>query len=356
MTLRSAATAMAALVLAIAGCGTPGPPQPPSLNLPDRVDDLSATRAGNQVKLTWTIPRRNTDRLPLKSVVAVKICRSESGSACDVAAKVTFAPGTVATHIDSLPAPLASGVPRPLRYYVELENRNGRSAGPSNEVVVLAGVAPAPVVDLAAEVRKIGIVIRWTPADPQDAIRIHRKLLTQHPPSAHAGPLAPAPEPVDQNLLVESDTGRVLDPGITFGDSYEYRAQRVARIQVGGRTVELAGELSAPVRIDAQDVFPPSVPAGLAAVATEAAPGTPASIDLNWEPDTEANLAGYFVYRREDETPWQRISGEKPVAGPAFHDASVLPGHTYRYGVSAVDRNGHESGRSQDARETVPHP
>jgi fibronectin type 3 domain-containing protein len=165
--------------------------------------------------------------------------------------------------------------------------------------------------------------------------------------------LAPPPEPVDQTLLVEKDTGEALDPGITFGDSYEYRAQRVARIAVDGRTVELAGEISPTIRVDALDVFPPAVPTGLAAVATA---GVPASIDLNWEPDTEQDLAGYFVYRREDETPWRRISGEKPVAGPGFHDADVLPGRTYRYGVSAVDRGGHESGRSAEAQETVPAP
>src|SRR6266567_1049579 len=340
---RRAGTAVTALVLAIAGCGTPGPPQPPSLNLPDRVDDLAAIRAGNQVKLTWTMPKRTTDKLRLKSAVAVKVCRSEAPSACVPVAKLSFAPASTGSYSDSLPAPLASGPPRPLSYSVELENHNGRSAGASNAAVALAGEAPAPVVGLADEVRKIGIVLRWNAGDPHDAIRIHRRLLTPHPAPAHAGPLAQPPEAIDQNLLVESDTGHALDSDIMIGSSYEYQAQRVARVQVDARTLELAGEMSAPIRIDAQDVFPPSVPTGLAAVATAASSGAPASIDLNWEPNTEPDLAGYFVYRREDETLWQRISGEQPAVGPAFHDANVLPRHTYRYGVSAVDRDGHES-------------
>ena len=41
-----------AVGLAIAGCGTPGAPLPPSLKLPDQVKDLSAIRNGNQVSLT----------------------------------------------------------------------------------------------------------------------------------------------------------------------------------------------------------------------------------------------------------------------------------------------------------------
>jgi fibronectin type 3 domain-containing protein len=108
--------------------------------------------------------------------------------------------------------------------------------------------------------------------------------------------------------------------------------------------------------VEALDVFPPAIPTGLVAVATaaDAAAATDASIDLSWQPNTEADLAGYEVYRREDQTPWQRISGDQPVIGPAFHDAHVLAGHTYSYGVSAVDKGGHESGRSQEAQETVP--
>jgi len=39
---------------------------------------------------------------------------------------------------------------------------------------------------------------------------------------------------------------------------------------------------------------------------------------------------------------------------PAFHDAHVQAGRTYRYAVSAVDKGGHESARSAEAQEIVP--
>jgi len=354
----------AALVVTLAGCGTPGAPQPPSLNLPDRVTDLSAARVGNQVSLTWTMPKRNTDKLPLKGEIDAQVCRREgegdTPAACVSAGELQLAPAADGALSETLPNGLIAGPSRALTYFVELKNRNGRSAGLSNPAMVLAGEAPPPVTGLAAEVRKDGVVLRWDPAHPGAAIRLHRKLLTPPPDQPRSGTLPVAREPIEQNLLLESSPGaapaQALDKSIVFGNTYEYRAQRLVRDSVDGKTAELDGELSAPIRVEALDVFPPAVPTGLAAVATAADPAsvTPASIDLSWQPNTEPDLAGYEVFRCEDLTPWQRISGDQPVIGPAFHDAHVLPGHTYRYGVSAVDKGGHESARSAEAAETVP--
>ena len=50
------------LIAVLSGCGTPGAPQPPSLQLARPVDDLTASRKGNRVELDWTLQRKNTDR------------------------------------------------------------------------------------------------------------------------------------------------------------------------------------------------------------------------------------------------------------------------------------------------------
>ena len=354
--------------LALSGCGTPGAPQPPSLNLPVPVSDLAANRAGNQVTLTWTMPKKNTDKLLLKGNIAVRVCRKEGAGACDPAAvELSFAPGADGAFTDTLPAALAAGAPRPLSYFVELRNHNGRSAGLSNAAVVLAGEAPAPVANLTAEVRKAGVVLRWakpeSAAEESSAIRLRRKLLTPPAAKPHEGLLAPQPEPVDQNLLVDScategrnGSCRALDKEIRFGQIYEYRAQRVARVTLDGKTLELAGELSFPVRVEALDIFPPAVPTNLAAVATAGENGAETAIDLSWQPVADPDLAGYAVYRREGEAAWQRISPAEPLVPPAFHDAQVQPGHTYRYAVSAIGQNGHESARSAETEESVPNP
>jgi hypothetical protein len=189
-------------------------------------------------------------------------------------------------------------------------------------------------------------------------VRLQRKLLTPPASKSEHGPLAPAPEALRETLLVEEGAGRgrAMDTTVRMGESYEYRAQRVSRVDVEGKTLELAGELSAPVDVEVKDVFPPDVPEGLAAVATAGENGAGPAIDLSWQPELDAALAGYVVYRREGDGEWQRISPATPAIAPAFHDSGVEAGHTYRYAVSAVDKNGHESARSAEAEETVPQP
>jgi hypothetical protein len=292
----------------------------------------------------------------------VRVCRNENGVAgCTAAATLQLAPGTNGAFTDTLPAALTAGQPRVLTYFVELDNRKGRSAGLSNGAQILAGEAPAAVAGLSAEMRRDGVLLRWTAA-PSDAVpaamRLDRKLLTPPAKNSTPGLLAPPPEPRERTLLVEAGaaTDRALDKDIRLGETYEYRAQRVARVTVNGQTLELAGPLSASVRIDAVNVFPPGVPKGLAAVATAGENGAGPTIDLSWQPDTEADLAGYIVYRREGNAGWQRISPAQPVVGPGYHDGNVEPGHTYEYAVSAIDQEGHESVRSAGAQETVPEP
>jgi len=356
-----------AAALALAGCGMPGAPLPPSLNLPVPVNDLSAVRAGGQVDLTWTMPAKTTDKVLLKGNITVRICRNESDSThCSVAATLRLAPKSDASFTDTLPSPLAAGPPRVLSYSVELVNRRGRSAGLSNSAAILAGEAPPAIENLTAQMRKDGVLLHWASVPTESspvAVRLVRRLVRRlpSPPAkkSNQGPLAQPAEPIEQTLLVEASPSTIhaLDNNIRFGETYEYRAQRVARVTVGGSTLELAGPLSPPVHIDTINMFPPGAPKGLAAVATagENDSGPAPSIDLSWLPGTESDLAGYIVYRRESaDAAWQRISPAQPVVGPGYHDPDVQPGHTYSYAVTAIDQNGLESARSAEASDTVP--
>jgi hypothetical protein len=345
----------------LSGCGAPGAPQPPSLKLPERVTDLTAVRTGNSVTLHWTMPKKTTDHLMIKGQVRVAICRRETTGACEQAGEVSFAPQAAAEFQEGLPAALHAGQPRQLAYFVELKSPKGRSAGLSNAAAVLAGSAPAAVAVLTAEVRADGVALHWEGGGP-GAVRLHRRLLTPPAPEKKPvrGPMQPEAEPVLRDLFVEAPaTGQksgALDQTAHFGESYEYTAQRVERVTVNGadgqKSLELAGEISAPIRVDVVDTFPPAVPQGLVAVLVP----EEKTVDLSWQPDTEEDLAGYIVYRSESGGDWKRISEPKPLIGPAYRDATVEVGHSYRYAVSAIDLTGHESKRSEEAEATVPSP
>jgi hypothetical protein len=332
-------------LLMMAGCGMVAAPAPPSLKLPQPLDDLTAQRTGNQVALHWTMPRRTTDKVLLVGDQRVEVCRRAGSGPCSKVGDFAFAPEASASFVDHLSAALTSGSARPLAYTVELFNSVGRSAGPSNEAVTVAGAAPPQVDDLRARAQSDGVVLIWTPTGRDETIRIHR-VLDEKSGQKKAGVAA------DQTLEFSgADEGRVLDKDAALDHTYTYTVQRVAKMTMRGQTVEVAGPASKPMRIDARDLFPPATPTGLQAVADPEA----RAIDLSWQPDTEADLTGYRVYRREAgaSAQPQRVSG--PVeAAPSFRDATPQPGHTYMYSVSAVDKDGNESPRSAEVEESLP--
>ena len=208
----------------LAGCGTPAAPQPPSLKLPAPVTNLAAERTGNSVQLTWTMPARTTDKLPIKGNVTVHICRKEASGPCVAAGPdQTIAPSAERTFTEPLPSSLTTGQPRLLQYFVELKNQKGRSAGLSNAAYVAAGEAPGPITAFTATLRKDGVVLRWAPDGESTPVRLHRKLLTSQPQPKQQGLLAGPPEPVEMNLLVDQDTltAVALDKSVRFGATYE---------------------------------------------------------------------------------------------------------------------------------------
>jgi fibronectin type 3 domain-containing protein len=72
------------------------------------------------------------------------------------------------------------------------------------------------------------------------------------------------------------------------------------------------------------------------------APGT-LLVDLSWSINLETDLAGYHVYRSEQEGTRGQLVTPDLLPTPAVRDTSVVPGHRYWYTVTAVDRAGNES-------------
>ena len=322
-------------------------PQPPSLKLPEPVTDLTAQRTGNQVTLHWTMPKRTTDKVLLVGDQKVRVCRRLETEPCTDVGNLLFAPQKPADFSDHLPAALTTGPSHPLTYTVELQNHAGHTAGPSNAALTSAGSAPPQITDLQVQVQPSGVVLSWTPSDPgpDQIIRINRKLVQ----------LSGAPKttvPLEQTLEYSGpDQGHILDRDAALDHAYTYTVQRIAKLTLESKSIEVQSLPSAAVSINARNVFPPAVPVGLQAVADPEG----RAIDLSWQPNTESDLAGYNVYRREagSTAAPDRISPSARPA-PSFRDTKAQSGHTYEYSVSAVDHDGNESAHSPEVEESLP--
>ncbi len=372
---------MALVCAGLGGCASIGPPLPPSLELPKPPVDLHAARKGDKVTLTWTIPRRTTDRRSVRYLGNTEICRGldpvlkQCGKPVGEAAppsnfgaeKSSVAKRLTASFVDTLPSAIEQENPSGFATYaVEVLNTAARGAGLSNQVhVPLVSTLP-PFSNFSAEVTAQGVSLTWqcpddrrtAAADVRYVFRIYRRLLSggveTRVAELDAGECAigggAEPQASSTNLPVAQDT--FLDRTFEWEKTYYYRGTVVSVMAVPGKApVEVEGDDTTEVKVFADDVFPPAVPTGLQAVFS--GPGQQPFIDLVWIPVTDADLAGYNIYRHEAGRLPEKLNSEL-IKTPAFRDTKVVFAEEYFYSVSAVDVHGNESARSEDASEKVP--
>jgi hypothetical protein len=394
--LSAIACATFSISLAI-GCASPGPPRAPSLRLPQPVKDLTAERVGDEVQLHWTTPAKTTDGLPIKGSLTAEICRDPAPSspppaaqpstppACTVVKSLPVQPGLSETT-DPLPRALTLDPVVLLAYRVKIFNANQRSAGPSPEAFAAAGAAPSPVEDLHASPVRAGAMVEWRPQPTTASVELVRHLEAAPTPIKASQP-KPAPKPASKPIFKPgpkstakpspkpgqptassptdvklqtprqgTDPGGTIDRTAQFGETYQYTAQRVRSASISGHALQLRSPTSQPVVLALKDTFPPPPPTGLAAVPGGA--DTHTSIDLSWEPDTDADLAGYIVYRQPADAtgaftgPAIRLNATI-IPGPAYSDQTAVIGQNYAYRVTAVDTVGNESAPSADVQEKL---
>lgn len=236
----------------------PGPPLP---YLRGPVNDLAAVRGQNHVWLSWTMPRKGTDRLMVDGTIAVRVWRGEERiDLTQIGDAIHLAPGATGSFSEELPEALSSGRVRPVYYFVDLLDRDGRSTGLSDYVPTIAGGPPPAVQGLTAEMAEKGVLLRWTPpsageeSEPK-AVRIRRVVLLDT--STEEKQWLSTHSSVDQNLFVEDDSrsGHALDRDVQYGYTYQYQAQYIAQLRVSNQALlELAGPLSAPACIQMEKV------------------------------------------------------------------------------------------------------
>ena len=348
-------------------CATIGPPRPPSLDLPRPPSDLHASRKGSKVILTWTIPTTTTDKQIIDSVGPTQICRgpaeltacgtptgeapAETGVSATESVKSTKSEKKPnASYTDTLPPQAQSSVPDAVvTYAVEVLNANRRGAGLSNQVRIPLVRTLSPPQDFQAEVTRDGVLLSWA----SDASAVSAAPSTRYSYRVYRTPEGGAQTTLVGELPANAETHFSLtDSEIEWQKTYTYRADTVTTVREANKPeVQVEGDDTPEVKVFANDIFPPAVPSSLQAVFS--GPGQEPFIDLVWAPVSDADLAGYNIYRHQAGTPAVKLNTE-PVKTPAYRDTSVTPGMRYVYSVSAVDVRGNESEGSEEASETVP--
>ncbi|SRR5579871_1540538 len=354
-----------------AGCAAPGEPTARHPVVPTPVTDLAAQQSGNSFVLQFTLPTKSMDREPLAERPSVEIYRATlaPGAAPDKKSPwrlaFTIPPEQIDRYLTGerveFHDPLASrdvsnAAGTALAYKVRTREVRARDSADSNVVVARAYPPPEPPGGVQAEVMEHAIEISWSAppsvsqAQQPYVYRVYREEVEPPAEGQAAGEKLSAKSPFERRG--ETAETHFEDADFEFGRTYVYSVRSVARY--GSETVESDQPASSMATVTARDVFPPAPPTGLEAAVIPATSSMPANIELSWAISSEADLAGYYVYRSEDENSLGERVNPEILPSPAFRDISVQSGRRYFYRVSALDRAGNESPKSSATEADVP--
>jgi hypothetical protein len=333
--------------------------------VPVAVTDLAGHQAGDGVQLVFTLPAKAVTGDRLAAPPAVEIVRG--------APKADGSPDTKTYRVvDTIPGALVENyvseghvkfvdpvAPEETRahpgsslvYIVRTRASRKRTSTDSNAISVRMFPVPERIVHLESHITETAIELSWTPpsrtsgGDPLSAFsgyRIYRGELDPASAEAAAKGIEQAKWKSPLSLLAPSEDTTYHDTLFDFGKTYLYVVRSV--ILVEGNTIESAD--SDPAIVSPRDVFPPAAPQNVVAAVLSGATPDSVVVELSWSINLETDLAGYRVYRSEQQDTKGVLVTPDLLLAPAYRDTSVEAGHYYWYSVTAVDRAGNESAAS----------
>ena len=323
-----------AFALISGGCASPGEPLERRPPVPTPVSDLAARQSGNDVILTFTLPTETTQHLALAHSPEIEIYRdfapvcsvlpepaqSSNAVAGNPALFLTIPSAMVGQYAvqnrvryeDALkPEDFARNPEMQAVYMVRTRASEKRASADSNPAILQIFPAGLSIADAKASVTHDAIVLEWTPpqktlagtAVPLAGYRVYRGAADSSVPLS-----------ADETPTLKSPLAGIGDAGVSansfpdynfeFGKTYVYSVRSLA--QYHGETLESAD--SNWVVVTPRDTFPPAAPQGLIVAPVPAQGEIPAHLELSWAINAETDIAGYNVYRSEQEgTPGTQI-------------------------------------------------
>ena len=216
----------------------------------------------------------------------------------------TEAPAAPLTGVAALPARI---------YTVRGVTKSGRPGPPSTRVEL-------PLVDPPAE-----------PPPPQATATEKSIVLTWPAQPASTGPIAyniyrtGSTDPINGAPLAEQKYERA---GVTFGTEECFTLRAVQKFGA----ISIESNASPAACLTPRDTFAPAAPKGLSIVA-----GT-GTMNLGWDANTEADLAGYVILRGEAPGDTLQPLTPAPITATSYEDKTVKAGVRYVYAIVAVDK------------------
>lgn len=233
-------------------------------------------------------------------------------------------------------------------YFLVSLDRRGRpgSFTPVMSVPVADGADPPVELDLSYTASSITLAwrpaatARLAPAAPDEAEGLlpSKPLVAPPPPTTYhvfEVPRTAAADPGPYGLTLPvpltpqpvAASSFEIPGAVAFGTERCFIVRPVDR--VAGATV--VGQATPPACVTPVDTFAPAAPRQLAAIAGVGV------INLIWEANDEADLAGYVVLRGPaPDGPMQPLMRE-PIRETTYRDQTATPGVRYVYAVVAVD-------------------
>jgi hypothetical protein len=363
------------VILLAVGCGAPGEPTPPSPPVPATITDLSARQAGDAALLTFTLPYKTVAGDRLAVAPAVEILRGTvkpDGTIDTKTFRVVYTlPGALADNYTSKSVlqfsdPISPEETKlhpgaPVAYRVRTRASQKRASADSNTVRVRIFPVAEHISSFEARITEPAIELSWTAptrlsgGEPLSAIsgyRIYRGEIDPASAATAAHDLSQAKWFSKLTLLASPDSNSYRDTAFDFGKTYLY----IVRSVVLAENSPIESSDSNLVIVTVLDIFPPAPPRNVIAAVLPGAEPNALLVDLSWSINMEPDLAGYRVYRSEQQdTRGQPVNAEL-LPTPALRDTSVLPGHRYWYIVTSVDRSGNESSASAPVLAEVTQP
>jgi fibronectin type 3 domain-containing protein len=294
----------------LSACGKVGDPQPPYIRIPEAVRDLAATQAGHDIIITWTNPPRNVDGSVATNLAHVRI---RVNGAPLVTLNVNGA-GQAQSHT----IPVGSIADRARSFNLTVDTAQGKTSDPSNTASITPVEVPGAVLRLRAMTDQRKIIVEWN--KPED-----------HGELADAYIVTRTDVPGESKLVEET---RFEDSQYQPMMAYTYQVTPVRRL--GARTVSGVGPEQR--MITAEDKTPPQVPTGLALFPIDS------GAILTWDANTELDLAGYRVFRKDRGAADFKPVTDRLITTNKLDDGAYRPGVVYA--VTAVDESKNESPRS----------